>query len=600
MNYNPRRLFVASCLALITSAFSFQMRQNVADDVGNYFSLTREMVGALMGGQFLGMATAMLIFSPFCDALGMGKILALAWLAHLFGISGTIFADEVSGQAFVASVSNGLSGCSTWMTDTLHFSLLPKVAGANVKFWELWAAAFLIGSGNGLVEVSINPLAATIYPDQKTHKLNVLHAWWPGGLILAGLIALFLVNPLFANEEKKAEFFGYNIAPASLGGFGTWLAALPSWKVKYGIVYVPLLLYGLLSVGQRFPASERVQASVSTGRMILQLLRPLFIIWAFCMLLTASTELGTNAWMETTLKRTAQVSGTLIFIYITLLMFILRFFAGPIVHRISPVGLLFFCSILTAVGLYALSLANNALLAFAAATVFGVGITYYWPTMLGVTAERFPKGGALLLGLMGCVGNLAISQVTPLMGAVNDSYAYNALPTERRDQVLATEGLPTPIKDGTTGDVLKEIPLTFLDKDNPVPAWIPKEVKEKLYPAENNKIKPEARTFLSEVEKLEKTAKKENKDLPPEQKSLVEKDQPVIDDVNKAEAEGASWAFRWTTVMPCVLIVIFGLIALVDKMRGGYRQVHLTAAPLEPRRPIHAAPPGAWPRDQTR
>src|SRR4029077_4737837 len=126
----------------------------------------------------------------------------------------------------------------------------------------------------------------------------------------------------------------YNIAPATLGGFGTWLAALPSWKVKYGLIYVPLLLYGLLSVGQRFPASERVQASVSTGTMILQVLRPLFIIWAFCMLLTASTELGTNAWMETTLTRTAQVSGTLVFIYITLLMFILRFFAGTIVEKI--------------------------------------------------------------------------------------------------------------------------------------------------------------------------------------------------------------------------------------------------------------------------
>jgi MFS family permease len=600
MNYNPRRLFVVSCLALITSAFSFQMRQNVADDVGNYFSLTREMVGALMGGQFLGMATAMLIFSPVCDALGMGKVLAVAWLCHLFGISGTIFADEVSGQAFVATVSNGLSGCSTWMSDTLHFSLLPKVAGANVKFWELWAAAFVIGSGNGLVEVAINPLAATIYPDQKTHKLNVLHAWWPGGLILAGLIALFLVNPMFAHEEKKAEFFGYNIAPASLGGFGTWLAALPSWKVKYGIIYIPLLLYGLLSVGQRFPASERVQASVSTGSMILQLLRPLFIIWAFCMVLTASTELGTNSWMETTLTRTAQVSGTLVFIYITFLMFILRFFAGPIVHRISPVGLLFFCSILSAVGLYALSLANNAVLAFAAATVFAVGITYYWPTMLGVTAERFPKGGALLLGLMGFVGNLSISQVTPLMGAVNDSYAYTALPDDRRGQVLSTDGLPKPYTSGSTGEALKEIPLTFTDAKNPVPTWIPPEAKEKLYPADNNKINPEARRFLGEVEKLDRTAKKEQKDLPPAERSLIDKDEPVIADVNKAEAAGASWAFRWTTVLPCVLIVIFGLIALVDKMRGGYRQVHLTPSPLEPRRSVHATPPGVWPRDQMR
>src|SRR5919109_5397685 len=81
--YNARRLFVASCLALITSAFSFQMRQNVADDVGAYFQLTKQVVGELMGGQFLGMALAMLVFSPLCDAMGMGKVLGLAWLCHL-------------------------------------------------------------------------------------------------------------------------------------------------------------------------------------------------------------------------------------------------------------------------------------------------------------------------------------------------------------------------------------------------------------------------------------------------------------------------------------------------------------------------------------
>src|SRR4029077_13092874 len=191
------------------------------------------------------------------------------------------------------------------------------------------------------------------------------------------------------------------------------------------------------------------------------------------------------------------------------------------------------------------------------------------PTMLGVTAERFPKGGALLLGLMGCVGNLAISQVTPLMGAVKDSYAYKALPEQRRGEVLSTEGLPKPFKSGRTGEVLKEIPLTFEDKENPVPAWIPPEAKERLYPSGNNKINPEARSFLNDVEKLDKTAKKEGKELPPEQKSLVEKDAPVIEDVNKAEAEGASWAFRWTTVMPAALVGIFGLIAVVDKLAGG-------------------------------
>src|SRR5205814_954838 len=114
------------------------------------------------------------------------------------------------------------------------------------------------------------------------------------------------------------------------------------------------------------------------------------------------------------------VSGTLVFVYTSWLMFVLRFFAGPLAHAFSPIGMLFVSSILTAIGLYWLSVVNTPLMAFIAATVFGLGIAYYWPTMLGVTAERFPKGGALLLGLMGSLGNLAISQVLPQMGAVYD------------------------------------------------------------------------------------------------------------------------------------------------------------------------------------
>src|SRR5262245_59343890 len=109
---NARRLFVVSCLALITSAFSFQMRHRVADDVADYFKLTKELVGTLMGGQFLGMSLAMLVFSFICDWVGMGKVLTLAWLLHLVGISGTIFAAEISQQGFADTVASGLSSLS--------------------------------------------------------------------------------------------------------------------------------------------------------------------------------------------------------------------------------------------------------------------------------------------------------------------------------------------------------------------------------------------------------------------------------------------------------------------------------------------------------
>lgn len=533
MYYNARRLFIASCLALITSAFSFQMRQNIGDDLGTAFSLTKESVGALMGGQFLGMALAMLVFAPVCDLIGMGKVLGLAWICHALGIAGTLFADELAGQNFALGIAKTLGGLSQLMTDKLHFSLLPDMGRDQTAFWVLWLAAFMVGSANGLVEIAINPLAATLYSDEKTHKLNVLHAWWPGGLIVAGLIALFLVNPVYG---KPAPFFEYTIDPRQLGLEGL-ITAWPSWKLKYSLIAVPLVLYGFTAIGQRFPETERVQANVSFAEMVLQIIRPLFIIWAFCMLLTASTELATNAWMESIVTRTANVSGTLVFIYITFLMFILRFFAGPIAHQISPIGIMFFGSIFTAAGLYWLSIADTRAMAFAAATVFALGIVYFWPTMLGVTAERFPKGGALLLGLMGCVGNLAISQTTPMLGAIYDSYTVYSLPDNLRDKQVAV-----PSQEGQPPNNEPLVISTTISK------WIPQRVAQRIYPAGGEKINPAARTAL-----VHQPAKAD-----------------LLTAVEQAEVEGARWAFRWTTVLPSVLIVIFGLVALYDYFRGGY------------------------------
>src|SRR6185436_5623263 len=117
--YNSRRLFVASCLALITSAFSFQMRADSGEDFRTTFNLTQEMVGSIMGGHFFGMAVAMLIFSFLCDFLGMGKVLGLAWVFHLLGISGTVFAQELTAQSFAAPLANSLAGASDWMTQNL-------------------------------------------------------------------------------------------------------------------------------------------------------------------------------------------------------------------------------------------------------------------------------------------------------------------------------------------------------------------------------------------------------------------------------------------------------------------------------------------------
>jgi len=348
-----RRLFIASCLALLTTAMVFSIRAAILDDLGAYFHVNRELVGIFAGKAFLGFAAAIVIGGPLCDALGMRSLLSIACLLHIAGVSLTIFAPS---------------------------------------YGVLKSATFIVGLGNGLVEGVINPLIATVYAEEKTHKLNMLHAWWPGGLIIGGLAA-------------------YALTALGLG-----------WKIKMGIILIPALFYGAMTLVQKFPATERVASGVSAVEMFREGLRPMFLLLAFCMVLTASTELAPNQWMQSVLWNIAHTPGILVLVYISGLMFVLRFFAGPIAHKVSPVGLMLGCAALASAGLFALSYAHNALTAFAAATVFGIGVCCFWPTMLGITSEQFPKGGALLLGVMGGIGNVAVDQALPLMGRIYDEH----------------------------------------------------------------------------------------------------------------------------------------------------------------------------------
>lgn len=546
-----RLLFIAGCVALITSAFSFQVRQMISDPLAADFSLTKQSVGVVMAAAFLGMCVSMLVFSPLCDTFGMGKIMGLAWLSHLFGILCTIFAMTLSEVSVMQSMSGVVSGFARTL-----FSWMPgmEFPGAdNHAFWILWLGTFLIGAGNGLVEVAINPMAATLFPEEKTHYLNVLHAWWPGGLVLAGLLGVFVVDRILGTHEKNA--------PAD--------AVSLSWKIKMGMMFVPLLIYGAISATQRFPKTERVQANISPAVMWGQTIRPMFLIWAFCMLLTAATELGVNSWQESVLTRTTGVSGTLIFVYTSLLMFTLRFFAGPIAHALSPVGMLTLSATLAAGGLFWLSFADGFVTAFMSATIFGIGIAYFWPTMLGVTAERFPKGGPLVLGLMGSVGNLAIAFVLPLMGSIYDSFTVSNLP----EDVAAMT-----FNDGKT-----DIPVVLVPKDLAQvksDSILPGDLYDFLYPAGTKKLNPaltaNLRKFHSmtpeERTEAEAVVVREGGKLT-ELKTLTKLDDESI---TKAEAQGAAYAYRRVAILPCLLIVIFGGIALLDKFRGGYKAELIT------------------------
>jgi MFS family permease len=262
----------------------------------------------------------------------------------------------------------------------------------------LYTGFFIMGLSQGLVEGVINPLIATIYSDEKTKRLNRLHAWWPGGMIIGGLLAYALT---------------------SIGA---------PWQVKLSLIVLPAIAYVGLAFSVEYPRTERVAANITTAHMWKEAVKPLFLLLFVCMWMTAAVELGPDQWFPSVMSSLTGLEGILFLVYTAGLMFVIRTYFADVAHK-SPIGTLFVCSILAAIGLYwlgSLQPGTSAVAAFAAATIFGVGKTYFWPTMLGVTTELFPKGGALLLGLMGGTGMLSVAVALPIMGGRIDQYGPGA------------------------------------------------------------------------------------------------------------------------------------------------------------------------------
>src|SRR4029077_15148857 len=180
---------------------------------------------------------------------------------------------------------------------------------------------------------------------------------------------------------------------------------------------VPGIVVAILCIGVKFPPTERAAAGGSMGQMFRELANPLFLVLFLSMFLTAASELAPGQWVDFALSRTVHMPGILLLVYVSALMFVMRHFAGPLVHKVSPIGLLWCSCAMASLGLVALSVANSPVMGILAATVWGTGVCYMWPTMLATSSERFPRGGALLMGLMGTAGTLSIRFVLPMMGA---------------------------------------------------------------------------------------------------------------------------------------------------------------------------------------
>lgn len=360
---NPQRLFVASCIALLATAMSFAIRGDIMGELELAFGLDKVQLGWISGAAFWGFGLSILFGGTLCDLLGMGRLLKLAAVGHIAGVLLTVFATD---------------------------------------FTLLFAATVVIGIANGFVEAGINPLIATLYRENKTARLVKLHAWFPGGIVVGGVLA-------FAFTQL---------------GLG--------WKAKMLLMLLPSAIYAAMFFAQRFPDTERKAAGVSTAAMYSELKRPLFLVVFVCMWLTAATELGPGQWISNIFNEVMHSTlqaGVLLLVWINGIMYALRQFGGGLAHRLSPVTLVAVTAPVAALGLWLFGRADTPVLAFAAAALLAVGTAFWWPTMLGLTSERFPRGGALALAMVGAAGAFSTAVAGPVMGWINNTYgATNVLP----------------------------------------------------------------------------------------------------------------------------------------------------------------------------
>ena len=528
----PSQLLFWGCfIALITTAFGFVGRMFLIPTWAEEFNLDPAQAGRLAGIGIWPFAVSIILFSLVIDKIGYRMAMVFAFLGHL------TWACMGVGAYFV------------------------KADDPNLAFQLLYWGSLILALGNGTVEAFINPVVATMFSKQKTKWLNILHAGWPGGLVITGLLLIFMGN---------AE-----------------------WYIKIGIIAIPAVIYFLMLIGARFPVQERVASGVSYREMLqefgilgaalvgfllaLQLMdffkgveingaeihngvfigisaalvlafalytralgRPLMFFLILIMMPLATTEIGTDGWITAIMEGVIpvdEVTGAPAFhagwvlIYTSMIMLVLRFFAGPIVHSFSPLGLLATSAVLAIVGLYTLSFTTGMAL-FGAATLYGVGKTFFWPTMLGVVSEQSPRGGALTLNAISGIGMLAV-------GTLGFPYIGTLQVDTEKAAVLANakvvEAVPGLVKDGEL-QVLEERSIYEVIK----------------YQAISNEK-------LEEAVNLVPAAMKEE----------------VTTELAKTREKSGQLALAKMTIFPIFMLACYLLLILYFKARGGYKPVEL-------------------------
>ncbi|MEM6915695.1 MAG: MFS transporter [Verrucomicrobiota bacterium] len=425
-------LFWGCFIALIVTAFAFFTRMYLCDvRFASDFNLDKGTVGALKGAGVWPFAISIILFSLIIDKIGYRASMIFSFICYAIYVVMACMAygaiNGVEGEALAAAQAKGYS--------------------------YLYWGSIILALGNGTVEAFINPVVATMFSKEKTKWLTILHAGWPGGLVLAGLITIAMAN----------------------------VAAEGDWRLVVGVIAVPAVIYLVMLIRADFPVNERQAAGVTYRQMLAEFGafgalvgfglifwqlgevfawptlvvivltalvtiffgiytksfgRPILALFIIIMMPLATTEIGTDGWISGLMEHPMKEAGFnvgWVLVYTSAIMMVLRFFAGPIIHKFSPIGVLVISAVLAILGLLALSKTGGAglFLIFAAATLYGFGKTFFWPCMLGLTAEQCPKGGALTLNAVAGIGMIAVGVIGfPLIGAIQERTSSGKLMAE--------------------------------------------------------------------------------------------------------------------------------------------------------------------------
>jgi MFS family permease len=512
----------ASFLTLVASGVGFAVRAAMGGIWEAEFNIGGPQFGAIMGAGFLGFGMMIFFGGILTEKFGYKSLLFVAFILHLASAA-MIFAARPSYAGLVE-------------TDPAAATK----AAFNMLFWS----TFLFSIAQGLYEAVINPMIAQLYPENQTHYLNILHAGWPAGMIVGGVMAACLI------------------------GNDAWVTNVAYWEIVLAGFAAVVVAYGALAFTCPFPKTIAAKSKGNFGVLFSCFASPVFLLLILIHACIGYVELGVDSWV-TKLMNNLMPNAILILIYTSFLMFILRFFAGPIVHKINPIGLLFVSSILACLGLLWLgSDIESVAVIFAAATLYSLGKAFFWPTMLGVAGERFPQSGAIAMGALGAAGMLTVGLVAG--SAIGYKQASNASGYLAENSNATFERYAEKEETG--------LQIGVPDLKIPVPVKKYRQLTPNFTNAANAVSKnKEGELDLSSFDKLRDSLPETSEDPEAKTKSDVDSYLKTIETdyeaIQKADLWGGRRALTLTAAVPAAMAVGFLVLLIYFASTGGYKRL---------------------------